>query len=286
MTISDRGRVRIRTLLMIAATIALSLAFGRWLSTNRETLDIVQPGPSTLPAAWAIAIECFTLCQIAWVAFAQGRFSQIFTSFECIVFVGGVSMFNSGFFRYSSGARGLNWGFYGELTAAVGYFTASGVFMVLRAWPMLYAAIVALTSLAEIVVRTSRVTHWLWTLPSIFLAGKACAGIGLVLDPRWNWPNDWSRTIALAWECSLLAAVVLVAVVGRDGSRKLAIVNLTATVSMLPFFVPLYFDKTAELSLSDLRSIGPSGWLFSIGEVFIVVGSMALLLRNSRVERT
>ena len=285
MTNRDRGRVGIRTFLITAATVALSLAFGRWLSANRETLDIVQAGPSALPAAWAIAIECFTLCQIAWVAFARGRFSQIITSFESLVFVGGVSMFNSGFFRYSSGPRGLNWGFYGELAAAVGYFTASGVFMLLRAWPMLYAAVVALTSLAEIVGRTSRVTHWLWTVPSIFLAGKACAGIGLVLDPRWNWPNNWSRTIVLAWECSLLAAVVLVAAVGRDGNHKLAIVNLTAAIWMLPFFVPLYFDKTAEPSLPVLRSIGPAGWLFSIGEVFIVVGSVTLLLRNSRVER-
>ena len=262
--------------------VGVLLACGRWAGANQQALDLALANPKFLPAEWALAIEAGVLALMIGAAARARRLRGLLASRETLTWLGGICLLTAGFFRYNYVIWGAGMSMYGTLTSYLANPSISSLPVLLFAWAMVYGAIALATSFLAIMNWTRSSLRWQWIVLGVFLGSVTADELALSFSyPAWGPHSSWLRMFVVPF--SVLAALVATLGFVRNPKRKISWMNLIAAFSILPAAFPGLTINGVPVPLSELLpSMGPGYVLLVLGDLLVLVGSIALLLSKKQ----
>jgi hypothetical protein len=241
-----------------------------------------------------LSLEVIVLALMVAVAAGQGRLRSLLFSKESLIYFGSAAMLTSGFFRYEPGSPFFDISLYAILTYCLPPFELPALFMV---WPMAYAMIAITVSYLTIMTGRANAFRYRWTIAGIFLGAVAVAMpvFAFLSDAKRPHQQDW--TVFVGLPSLVLASLAATTLLGRDHCRKVYLINVIASVSLValltleviegardlpipppapgdaPLSQALTIDEAAAAVTDYLRNLGPGFWLLGFGALLILVGS-------------
>ena len=276
-------QLKVWTLMAATLVVGILIAFGRWAGANRTALDLALAAPNSLPAEWALAIEAGVLAWMIAAAVRARRLRRLLASRESLIWLGAVFLLTAGFFRYQTGIWGANMSMYGMLSAYVATPSISGLPLLLFTREMPYGAIALVRSFSVISNGTRSSVRRCWIILALFLVVMTVGELSLSFLHAAPGPqSSWLGLYVIPF--SILAALATTVVFTHNPDRKLQLINLITAVSILPAAFPGITVNGVPAPISQVfPSLGPGYALLVLGEVLILVGSLALLLKNDRL---
>lgn len=212
------------------------------------------------------------------VAAGRGRLRTLVASNAGMIWLGGIVMLTSGFFRQQN-VMGLGMSAYGCITWNLSF--AQLPYLLLLGWPVVFGALIVVMSFLSITTSRRRIVQVEFAVLGLLLclmAGNTLVGwIQMVAKHGLDKTHMPGSAYYLGRDALLFVAAAATLFFGRtDHNRKYLLYLMLAVWSLAGLFPAIRIVEW----WSDLPLFGAGYWLLVLGSLLILIASLVALLRG------